>query len=374
MTRSREFVKLILPTLKAVLLASLALCACRSPEPSPTPAPTWTTGPPPPTATSGSTQTPVPSETFLATAVPVLDPTLTPKPTPTVVAEGTPLSDLVGFADERIEELEKTDARLLDRAETTIDGTKHVVLCLSENHEATMLAYRLESDQPVLLFDSRAEALPGTWALEVITHMNTEEWGDRNRDGRPDLLVYYSYAGTDTRAHQHVHLWQIDEAGKWVDLTAPIYEEHRLIPQFGLEDLNGDGAPDLWVGDYRGYSGGAGAVYSFKIYAWQGDQVYDISPKFQAQYERHSTRLRESIEGTYGLEIDEGLAEVILTEAFGVLIDYDNSGRRDQGWQVYWVLTEPGHWTYSSPEVSERLISQRERHQTQYQAGAPFEP
>ena len=351
MTRGTEFVRLNLLTLKAVLLASLILCACSSPRPSATPAPTWTAGPPP-TATPGPTQAPVLSETSSATATPLLDPALPPKPAPTVVAEGTPLSDLVGLNDERIEELEKGGAQLLDRAETTVDGAKHVVLCLSEDHEATMLVYRLEGDQPVLLFDSRTEALPGAWALGVITHMNTEEWGDRNRDGRPDLLVYYSYAGTDTRAHQHVHLWQVDEAGKWGDLTAPIYEEHRLIPQFGLEDLNGDGAPDLWVGDYRGYSGGAGAVYSFKIYAWQGGQVYDISPQFRAQYDRHSARLRESIEGTYGLEMDAGLAEAVLTEAFGVLIDYENSGRRDQGWQVYWTLTDPEHWTYSNPEVS----------------------
>jgi len=317
-----------------------------------------------PTNTSVPTATPTPSSVFAST------PTFAPEP------DRVPLPELLGFTDEYIQELEKNGAQFQNSIETIVDGKRHTALLFQDYVETVLLVYRLENDSPLLLLDSRSDDLPGLWAIGHIHSVITEEeWRDLNRDGRPDLVVYYGYPGTAWVVRRQVHVWQIERSGEVVDLTAPIYEDYRLIPQYAIEDINDDGVLELWVGDYRGELYGSGhvlGVSSFKIYAWQGDRVYDVSDGFLDLYHEPIAKHREYVESTYGVEMDERTAEVVLTQAFGLLIDYENSGRRDEGWQAYWELTDPEHWSFSSPEASEIITTRRELHRVQYEAGEPF--
>lgn len=317
--------------------------------------------------------------TYPTTAIPEFSPTPNPPPTNTLAPtpEATPpsLSTQLSFSDTYIEGLEARGAQFLESTETTVSNTRYVLFFFWDEAETLFLAYRFEGNVPILLRDSRADDLPGRWAIGSTTRMEVEPWGDLNNDGNPDVVMYYSYAGTAWGVRKQVHLWQIEPNRNLIDLTAPIYEDYRLIPQYAIEDINDDGILELWIGDYRGEFYGPGhalGVSSFKIYAWQDEQVYDVSDAFVTLYDDEIAKHREYVVNTYEMQLDEQIVEEVLTRAFGLLIAHENSGRRDEGWQTYWTLTDPEHWSYSSTKTAEIITVRRELHQVQYESGEPF--
>jgi hypothetical protein len=263
---------------------------------------------------------------------------------------------------------------LIRTAETVADGRRYIAFVFDRHVHPVLLVYQVDDGDTALLLDTRSDDLPGLWSIEIVSFMDVEEWGDLNQDGIPDIVVYYSFGGNSAQGQQQVHLWQVDASGKMVDLTAPIYEYHRLTPQYTIEDMNDDGILEIYVVDNRGEWYGRGHTYilSFKIYAWQGDQVDDVSDEFKDRYDRRIAEVKKLIEGTYADWIDYDDAEIMLQEAFRLLLDYENSGRYDEGWQVYWELTNPENWCCLRSGLVEYLAGIRECHRAQYEAGERF--
>lgn len=304
---------------------------------------------------------------WIATPTPItyaFPPTLTPS------AERVALSQLVGFTNARIETLESYQADLSCMTEIVVGNNRYVALLVGEYSEymgEIVLVYRLEDDQAILLLDTQ-ERVPGgySWVLEM------EEWQDLDGDERPELAIYHSYTGTAAISERQVHIWQITQNGELSELTAPLYEDYGLVPQRLVRDLNGDGILEAYVADHRGewYGGG---TESFKIYALQGRQVYDISYQFIEWYDERISQVREFITSSYNDALNVYAAESALTEAFRLLLDYENSGRRDEGWQVYWNLTDPANWPHIDSTIVEFINCAREYHRAQFDSGEPFD-
>ncbi len=319
-----------------------------------------------PTLTPAPTQVPRPS----------LPPP--PRPTSTPDPNHTPLPAIVGFRDESIEALDRVGCELHQSFETIVEETTYAAFlfsCQNSKSSSILLIYRLEGDQAVLLMDTRSDTLPGRDFVDVLYSVNVDPWGDLNQDGFPDIVVRYNGGGNAWGNHDQVHLWQVTPDGEVVDLLADVYEVYHLAPMYEIKDRNGDGILDLWIFDTRGEwydEGGHAGVGSFKIYAWPGDQVYDISDQFADLYDQAIAECRTFIESKYGKKLDEGEAHAIMRQAFKLLISYEDSLRRDEGWQVYWELTDPSHWPDATSKALDRIVMLRERHKKQYDAGKEF--
>lgn len=223
------------------------------------------------------------------------------------------------------------------------------------------------------MVDTRARDLPGRGAIGIVNTIEIGEWGDINQDGNLDIVVDYGYMGRAADVQRQTHIWQIEQDGQLVDLTAEIYDTYHLVPS-NIQDLNDDGVLELYVEDNRGewYPKGHAYISSFKIYAWQGDQVQDISASFLDWYDERILEDSESIKDSYDDEIDFSVLEEVLGKAFRLLLDYENSGRRDEGWAVYWELADPENWEHIGQPLAEYLNEWREHHKAQYEAGEPF--
>jgi hypothetical protein len=99
------------------------------------------------------------------------------------------------------------DSRSIPPLDTTITPNPTLIHALSSNPALT----RLPSTSGA--FDARIE-----------------DWNDFNRDGQPDMLVYYNMLGTGSGGSDQAHLAQVDRNGELVELTEPIYNDFHLAP------------------------------------------------------------------------------------------------------------------------------------------------
>ena len=89
-------------------------------------------------------------------------------------------------------------------------------------------------------------------------------------------------------------------------------------------------------------------------------------------YEENISHRVKTIEDSYGSVLDEYTANEVTVAGFGLLLDFENSGRRDEGWRLYWQLTDPSNWTDLNPAAEKIIIEKRATHREQYESGKPF--
>jgi hypothetical protein len=302
-----------------------------------------------------------------------------PSSTPEPIRRSLPT--VLGFTDEHIEELETDRYQVAHVTETTVDDKRYVAYVFGESPESfsgrMVLIYRFENDEPVLVLHSLPGEAPSLPSISGAFDARTEDWNDLNRDGQPDLLIYYNMLGTGSGGVDQVYLVQVDHNGELVELTEPIYNDFHLAP-YVIEDIDQDGILELIVGDYRGEwygSSHADGVASFQIYAWESDgSVSDVSANFAEMYEEDITRTTTIVRDSYSKSLSKRDMVNVMAQAFGLLMAYENSGRRDEGWQIYWELTNPENWPQASSESLEIINERRGQHRTQYEAGQRFVP
>jgi hypothetical protein len=117
----------------------------------------------------------------------------------------------------------------------------------------------------------------------------TDGSADLNGDGVPDLLVGAGDAGPNRGGAAYVY------SGRTGKLLFRIHSERRsqtfgVFFVAGVGDTNGDGVPDIYVGDYgsnnAGATGGFAAVYSgvdgSRLHAWRGAAGEGVGPGREA--------------------------------------------------------------------------------------------
>jgi hypothetical protein len=277
----------------------------------------------------------------------------------------TPLPDVLGFDDERIAQLEQERYVLIRRADVSVDSRDYAAYVFApvgpgQGHERRLLLiYHMREHQPELLFESNPREYP--------IPVSTEDWGDLNQDGRPDLIINYSCLCNGWCGHWHDAL-QIESDGTLVDIL-PI-QVHEF------KDLDQDGAMELILKDCRGEMSGSAHVWgvsSFRVFSWHDlSGVQDVSAQYQHLYTESIERRLGEVQESYGKSMDTWAAVDVMAQAYGVLLDYENSGRRDEGWSIYWELTDPQHWPDLNQETAQVIIGRRERLRSRYETGREF--
>lgn len=80
----------------------------------------------------------------------------------------------------------------------------------------------------------------------------------------------------------------------------------------------------------------------------------------------------EAVQATFGQPLD---SQDPIGRAVTVLLAYNTSQRRMEGWITFWQLSDPANWVVeSSPGLLALLIAIREHLQSQFQRGEPFAP
>ena len=253
---------------------------------------------------------------------------------------------------------------MVDQADVDVDSGTYAAYLLNPPYEHAegrrVLIYRHTQDRsPELLFDSGSSRYP--------IAVGISDWSDANQDGQPDLIISYDCL-CDGMCSQWSDAVQIDPDGKLVDILPIRVHEFK--------DLDQDGMPELLLWDCREEMSGsdyAWGVSSFKIFAWLGPgSVRDISAQYLHLYTENIEAKLGKVRETYQQQMDEWAAIDMMALAHGALLDYENSGRRDEGWRIYWELTDPGHWPDLRQKATQAITRRRENLRVKYEAGLEF--
>jgi hypothetical protein len=78
------------------------------------------------------------------------------------------------------------------------------------------------------------------------------------------------------------------------------------------------------------------------------------------------------VQATYGQPL---ASQDVLGKALTALLAHDASGRRDEGWALFWQLSDPVNWAGEAvPGLLDWLNRIREHLRGQYERGEPFAP
>ena len=117
-----------------------------------------------------------------------------------------------------------------------------------------------------------------------------------------------------------------------------------LIPRW-LTDFNGDGSPEIAVLDGR-FENGFGLTQSaspeiMRVSTWDGTTYADVSRGYAGYLKDQGDRARSAVEATYGQALPN---QDTIGRAVTVLLAYELAGQRDEGWTLFWQLSDPANW------------------------------
>lgn len=399
---------LVWPFLGISLLA-LAGCASMSlPAPDrdalavlPTNTPTRPTPPlavtiaPRPSATT----TPTPTATPTATA------TSTPSPTPTATASATPtatpgpIARSLGFSDSLIASFDADGYTIAERQSTGRAGDRVLAVILNPPQQEDvvlgvklprLLIYNLRRGQaPALLFEDEASDETIQFAGYGLSWEKPIGWRDITDDGLLELPVWAANGGfcfacnrvyvlqltpIDDRANPGEDSdWQVRELTGAVPFLNLL--QNPIIPKW-LSDFNGDGKAEIEAldGSFE-FAFGLYREYSPRFYrplVWDGQSFADTSRWSPAYFDGQIQRAAEGVQATFGQPLT---SQDPIGKALTVLLAYDASGRREEGWAAFLQLSDPVNWVgEATPGLLDLLSRIREHLQGQIERGEPIAP
>lgn len=198
-------------------------------------------------------------------------------------------------------------------------------------------------------------------------------WKDVNKDGTQELILK-TYLGGNGWTSVNQHILQIDDDGSAIDLTGYINTDFVSSVK-ELEDLNGDGMPELLVMDAR---------WEFfwnlchtcspqveKVYAWEENEYVDRSKDYKERYLSEIDGMKDSVKQAYG---DNNGMELYFGLATTMLLDYEIIGERDKGWKEFLALTDLRNWPTLNPAMVTRFEGLRNFLKKEYESGKAFTP
>lgn len=199
-------------------------------------------------------------------------------------------------------------------------------------------------------------------------------WHDLNGDSVPDLLVFFSTATNSWDANTW-RLFSINSEEAVVDLFSPLFSPTTAPIEF--IDLNNNGKPIVKQIDVS-WQGWAGlcpecSPRGYRLYAWHPDKkIYENnSAQFRETYQTDIDKYTQNLQSTFNQPLN---IQTAFGPAISLLLAYDFSGRRAEGWEVFWQLTDPNNWPGSSADALNLLNNLRTMTLTQFETNQPFLP
>lgn len=357
------------------------------------------------------TATPLPTATPTATPTGTATPTASPTPTATPTATPGPLFTALGFLDDTLTKLEEAGYRVTDQ-QATGPASDQVIAYLVEPPKddngvivgdavPRLLIYRRRAGQPAqLLFQDEGSDESIQFAGLGYAWDEPLGWQDLNGDGLLELPIWAANGGY-CWACNRVYILQLrpqtntqaagrageSEPGAGTRLRPRAYQIRELtgavphlnlltkpfIPKW-LNDLDGDGRPEIEVLDGTFEFGfGLDRQWSpglYRVYDWDGSAYSDVSLYYPGYFDFQIDKARSAVEAAYGQPL-QGQPEI--GRSLLVLLAYTARGQRDEGWNVFWQLSDPTHWAgEATPGALAWLNQVRDYLRGQYEAGEPF--
>jgi hypothetical protein len=345
------------------------------------------------------TPSPSPTRTPTTTATPTRTPTSTPSPTATPTATPGPIARALKFNDSRLARLDADGYTLAGQQSVRNAGDRFLAIILNppEQENAVfgvqlprLLVYRLPTSQPAeLLFEDEGSDEVIEFAGYGLSTDNPLGWQDLTGDGSLELPVRAANGGfcfactriyvlqlapmDDTSNAEGDTRWQVREltgAVPFINLA-----QNPIIPKW-LSDFDGNGTAEVEAldGNFE-FAFGLYREYSPRIYrplVWDGSRFADASPWSPGYFDGQIQRAAEAVQATYGQPL---ASQDVLGKALTVLLAYDASGRRDEGWAVFWQLSDPANWPGEAiPGLLDWLDRIRQHLRGQFERGESFAP
>jgi len=367
-------VAVTLPT-ATPLLPTPRAGAALAPRPSDTPSPT-------PTASATPTRTPTPSPT------PTRTPTASPTPTP------GPIARTLGFSDALITQLDSESYLLGEAQITTQQGERFVAAIFLPPPQAAgalgiklprLAVYHMQSAQRAeLLFEDEGNDEQIDFAGYGATWDEAIGWADITADGLMELPIRAANGGpcfACTRLYVLQLLprtatgnqWQIRElTGAYPFLNLV---QNPIIPKL-LSDYDGDGKVEVEAvdGGFE-FAFGLERAQSPRLYhylIWDGKAYRDASKNSPSYFDGQITRAQAAVQASFGQPL---ASSDVIGKALAVLLAYDISGRRDQGWAAFQQLSDPANWPgEAQPGLMAWFVQIRTYLGGQFERGEPFAP
>lgn len=375
-----------LPTPDQAALATLPTSTPTSPTPrlaqalAPRPSETST-----PTATATATATNTPTATS--------SPTITPTPTPT--ATPGPIARALGFSHAFIARLDEAGYTVAERqsARLSNDRFEAVIFNPPQREDAIpgvqvprLVVYQLRiGSEPNLLFEDEGGDEAIRFAGYGASWQRPLGWGDITGDGLLELPVWAANGGfcfACTRVYV-MQLAPVDDLGetRWQvrELTGAVpftnLLQYPIIPKW-LSDFDGDGKAEIEAldGSFE-FAFGLWREYSPRFYRpliWSQQGYVDVSRNSPNYFDGQIQRATEAVQATLGQPL---ASQDAIGRALTVLLAYDASGQREEGWAAFWQLSDPANWpAEETPGLLDLLSRIRQHLLGQYERGEPFAP
>ncbi len=345
------------------------------------------------------TATPTPSTTPTATATPTQTPSPTPSPTATATATPGPIARALGFRERSLERLDADGYTIAEQHSVRQGSGRFLAVILNppEQDDAVpgillprLLVYHLPAaGPPELIFEDEGSDEVIQFAGYGQTWEQPLGWRDITGDGLLELPVWAANGGfcfactriyvlqlepmDDARRPEAETRWQIREltgAVPFINLA-----QNPVIPKRLTDfDGNGEAGIDALDGSFE-FAFGLFREYSprfFRPLVWDGSRFADASPWSPGYFDGQIQRAAEAVQATYGQPL---ASQDTIGTALTVLLAYNASGRRDEGWTAFWQLSDPVNWTgEAAPGLLDWLSRIREHLRGQYERGEPFAP
>ena len=107
-----------------------------------------------------------------------------------------------------------------------------------------------------------------------------------------------------------------------------------------------------------------------RIYDWDGTKYSDVSRGYSGYLTDQADRAKSEVETTFGQALP---SQDTLGQILTVLTAYELAGQRDEGWTIFWQLSDPVNWNgEAAPGLLEWITRIRDYLKGQYDRGEPF--
>lgn len=345
------------------------------------------------------TPSPTPTLTPTATATPTRTPTNTPSPTATPTATPGLIARALKFNDSRLARFDAEGYTIAGEQRVGRAGERFLAVILNPPEQENailgvqlprLLVYRLPSGQPPeLLYEDEGSDEMIEFAGFGLSSDNPLGWRDLTGDGSLELPVRAANGGfcfACTRIYV-LQLEPLDDASTpngdthWQvrELTGAVpflnLARNPIIPKW-LSDFDGNGTAEVEAldGSFE-FAFGLFREYSPRFYrplVWDGNRYADASRWSPGYFDGQIQRAAEAVQATYGQPL---ASQDPIGKALTVLLAYDASGRRDEGWTAFWQLSDPVNWPGETTAGLLDLLGRiREYLRGQYERSETFAP
>lgn len=208
-----------------------------------------------------------------------------------------------------------------------------------------LLVVNLGAEEPEILYTVIDEFRRMSFTTYTPQGEQSLEWGDMNGDSLLDI-AYRVDQGGNCWACSQLKVIQLQADGTVINLTEDtLPAEDELGDGFvlgQLADVDGDGTTEWLVGDVRWEFAfdlcHACSPHGTRIYAWDGETYRNASDQFPDFYQAEIDRLKTEVDAIVsGTEAWSGFE---LGPMVSLLLNYQNSGRADEGLAIFDQLTQ----------------------------------